>query len=475
MTPQPRKERAALTIILLLIIGTLAPVSGAAIEYNGIAIYPLNPSYFQYRGAPVLLLGGSDEDNLFNHPELMMETLETLHAIGGNYIRSTMSSRDEGNVWPFAQLPDGLYDLERYNPEYWQRFNNSLREAQARNIIVQVEIWDRFDFYIEHWGNNPFNPANNVNYTAEQSGLPTEWDHHPAARLQPFFTTVPELENNEVVLRYQQRFVEALMNVAFRYDNVLFCIDNETAAPAEWGHYWGRYIKSRADRGRRPVFLTEMWDNQDLRGEEHARTYAHPETFIFMDVSQNNWQTGQTHYEDILWMRSVLPEHGGLRPLTNVKVYGLRRGEETLDPALNLNRWWQNIFAGSASTRFHRGPRHGLALNEQAQMAIRAARAFTSEFNIFQTEPRPDLIRGTDGARAYLLANPGRAYAVYMPEGGRAGLDLGGVQGRYRLRWFNPETAEFEPVTAEQQVTPSVDLIAPGGRSPKLVLVEILP
>jgi hypothetical protein len=467
-------KKAVSRMMLLLLLGVLTAASAAAIEYEGIAIYHLNPSYFMYRGQPVLLLGGSDDDNLFNNTELLMPNLEKLQEIGGNYIRSTMSSRDEGNVWPFAQLPDGSFDLEAYNPEYWQRFNASLREAQAREIIVQLEVWATFDFYLESWENNPFNPANNVNYTAEESGLPTEVNNHPAERVQPFFLTVPELDNNQVVLRYQQRFVDALLAVAFRYDNVLYSMDNETRAPAEWAHYWGRYIKGRADRGKRPVFLTEMWNDIDLRGEEHARTYAHPEIFVFLDISQNNWQNGQTHYDRILWVRSILPEHGGMRPVTNVKVYGFHRGQAQLDAALNVNRWWQNIFAGSASTRFHR-PRHGLGLSEQAQTAIRAARAFTGQFNIFQTAPRPDLVRASGESRAYLLANPGSVYAVYMPEGGRATLDLTEVQGRYRMRWFDPETAEFSPVTAEQQVTAEVDLVAPGGNSPRLVLVEVLP
>jgi hypothetical protein len=466
--------RAAALMALLFFIGALGAASAARVEYEGIAVYHSNPSYFMYRGVPVLLLGGSDQDNLFNHPELLMQSLDTLHAIGGNYIRSTMSGRDPGNEWPFARLPDGSYDLETYNPEYWRRFDAALREAQARNIIVQVEVWATFDFYVLNWGNNPFNPANNVNYTAEESGLPTRVEHHPAVEVQPFFRTVPGLDNNLVVLRFQQRFVDALIHVAFRYDNVLFCMDNETRAPAEWAHYWGRYIKDRADRGKRPVFMTEMWNDIDLRGEEHTRTYTRPDLFFFMEISQNNWQRGQTHYDRILWMRDTVREHGGMRPLTNVKVYGLYREDQRFDAALNLNRWWQNIFAGAAATRFHR-PAHGMGLNEQAQMAIRAARIFTSEFDIFQTEPRPDLIRPAGDGRAYLLANPGRVYAVYMPEGGQARLDLTGVQGRYRLRWFNPETADFDPVAVEQQVTDTLDLTAPGGRSPRLVLVEIFP
>ena len=61
-----------------------------------IEIYRANPAYWQYGGKPVLLLGGSKEDNLFQIPDLK-EHLDLLKSVGGNYVRNTMSSRDEGN------------------------------------------------------------------------------------------------------------------------------------------------------------------------------------------------------------------------------------------------------------------------------------------------------------------------------------------------------------------------------------------
>jgi len=56
-----------------------------------------NPRYWEYKGQPVLLLGGSKNDNLFQIQNLE-EHLDELHAVGGNYIRNTMSSRDSGDV-----------------------------------------------------------------------------------------------------------------------------------------------------------------------------------------------------------------------------------------------------------------------------------------------------------------------------------------------------------------------------------------
>jgi hypothetical protein len=96
-----------------------------------------NPFYWQYKGRPVLLLGGSRDDNLFNQPQGLVEHLDTLAACGGNYIRNTMSSRNPGNVWPFKRLDNGRYDLERWNQEYWDRFENLLRLPATRASATQ--------------------------------------------------------------------------------------------------------------------------------------------------------------------------------------------------------------------------------------------------------------------------------------------------------------------------------------------------
>ncbi|MCK4824231.1 hypothetical protein KA005_51240, partial [bacterium] len=104
-----------------------------------------NPGYWEYKGQPVLLLGGSKNDNLFQSQNLE-EHLDELHAIGGNYIRNTMSSRDSGDVWPFFRQQDGKYDLNKWGQEHWQRFENLLKLTCERDIIVQLEIWDRFDY-----------------------------------------------------------------------------------------------------------------------------------------------------------------------------------------------------------------------------------------------------------------------------------------------------------------------------------------
>ncbi|MBE0652411.1 MAG: hypothetical protein IH594_01355 [Bacteroidales bacterium] len=131
---------------------------------EGIGISTSHPSYWSYKGENVLLLGGSIEDNLFQVPGLE-EELKKLRSVGGNYVRNTMSSRDEGNYWPFEKNENGFYDLNRFNEDYWERFSNFLFKTHEYGIFVQIEIWATFDFYRDNWEVNPFNPNQSTGTT----------------------------------------------------------------------------------------------------------------------------------------------------------------------------------------------------------------------------------------------------------------------------------------------------------------------
>jgi hypothetical protein len=230
--------------------------SGAAIRP-----WPDNPWYWQFKGEPVFLAGGSDDDNLFQWPEeKLTEQLDLLASVGGNYVRNTLSDRqDKGfELYPFEQLPNGKYDLEQWNDAYWQRFEFFLNETEKRDVIVQIEVWDRFDYSRNNWEPHPYNPKNNVNYTHETSGLAATYPDHPGANKQPFFYTVPTLRNNAIVYKYQHRFVDKMLSYALQHGNVLYCMDNETNGAEEWGRWWATYIRQEATSAGQRVYVTEI-------------------------------------------------------------------------------------------------------------------------------------------------------------------------------------------------------------------------
>jgi hypothetical protein len=111
-------RREWLGLLFCAILLGHAPSQDASTGHR-IQPYTVHPYFWQYHGRPLLLLGGSDDDDLFQWDEPALRAqLDLLHAAGGNYVRNTMSSRDAGNVQPFARAADGRYDLDRWNPEY---------------------------------------------------------------------------------------------------------------------------------------------------------------------------------------------------------------------------------------------------------------------------------------------------------------------------------------------------------------------
>lgn len=286
-----------------------------------------NSWYWQYKGKPILLLGASGDDNLFQWPEeMLIPHLDSMKKVGANYVRNTMSDRkDKGfELYPFKQLENGNYDLNLWNDEYWKRFETFLKETEKRDIIVQIEVWDRFDYSTKFWLSNPYKPSNNINYPADESGLNAEYPDHAGTNKQPFFFTTPKQRNNQLLLQFQKRFVEKLLSYSLHYNHVLYCMDNETSADEEWAIYWAELILNKAKEMGKEVCVTEMWDNWNLKSEHHKRTFNHPERYSFCDVSQNNQQKGQGHWDNFQWVRNCISTQP--RPLNTVKTYGADGG-----------------------------------------------------------------------------------------------------------------------------------------------------
>jgi len=427
---------------------------------SGIQPWNENAWYWSYRGKPVLLLGGSDDDNLFQWPEQqLIPQLDRLTAAGGNVIRNTMSDRNdkEFEVYAFRQLENGRYDLNKWNDEYWTRFERMLAETAERKIFVQIEIWDRFDYTdnrdSDHWQVHPYNPGNNVNYSYEQTGFAKRYPDHPGANKQAFFFTTPKQRNNQVVLTIQQRYVNKLLDHSLQYDHVLYCIDNETNGDEEWSRYWAEFVKQRAAKDEHKIYVTEMWDDWNLAAERHKRTFDHPELYDYVDVSQNNHNKGQKHWDNFLHVRNGLA--GQPRPMNTTKTYGATGNKFGHNDQDAIERFWRHLLAGAASMRFHR-PDSGLGINDKAVACIEAARKLESLIPLWSVQPAMDLLSKRDANEAYVAANKGLAYAVYFPSGGEVQLSATDVKGSLKLRWINIDTGEFgddDSIEGGRQIT----------------------
>ena len=449
-----------------------------------------DPRYWQYKGEPVLLLGGSDQDNLFNHPNIgsvgIEAHLDLLVSAGGNYIRNTMSSRDrldpesdlynDINRYPFHFDEDtGLYDLDRWDETYWELFRDLLRMTAERDIIVQIEIWDRWDYgevwggaySAEAWSAHPFNPKNNMNYSEENTNLFEErWENYP------IFRTIPELDDAPVVLAYQEAFVEKLLELTFEYGHILYCISNESTATEEWSRYWAYFIHRKAKEADVKIELTEMWNEHDLTHPMHLRTFNHPDLYYFVDTSQNNLRDGQIHWDNMHAARQMVADPP--RPMNNNKVYGGSALGGGI--AEGTNKFWRNILGGVATSRFHRpGPRDGffsIGLNELAQTQIRSARMFQEKFDVFRAEPdvKSELLSYRDENEAYLAYTPGEQYAVFFPDGGSVRLQTN-ISEVKSVEWLEIDKSRWS--SGEIKIENDALLLEPPGNGQWIALIKL--
>lgn len=438
-------------LLLILMIITVLPVGftdGYLIGFEEISAqqpgtdsedqirpYGNNHWYWQYQGTPIVLFGGSGNDNLFQWTgEKLTDELDLLVSLGGNYVRNTMSDRSAGDVFAFLETEDGMYDLDNWNEEYWDRLKTFLNETESRGIIVQLTLWDQFDIVGDNWLKHPWNPENNNNL---QFGAINNRDD--------FYSTVSD--QNSDVLEYQKKFVEKLMSVTFDYGHVLYNINNESSEGSIWENYWAGYIHEKSLEYGTKVHVTSMQFDPS-NSVRHVLSY--PELYTFAEISQNNQDSrggrGHSHWQNIMNWRKIIGSKGvGPMPMNNEKVYGSYDGRNySAGSGKEAEaRFWRNIFAGAASSRFHRDEAHwGIGLQERAQINIRAMSMFLSEFDLFQASPLNELLHSnvsmSTAMEAYCLADVGNQYAIYFPVG-RYSIELDPwiYTEKLKVRWLD--------------------------------------
>ena len=146
-----------LGVVTVAIIVSVVPVSGVAqplepdsFERIRVRPYAQNAHYWQYQGAPLLLIGGTHDDNPFNAPsndpmggsERLEEHLDLLASAGGNYLRNTMSHREIFNVYPYLREPDLAHDALG-DPDTWTSVtgNHALDRTTSLDGDGSLTVW----------------------------------------------------------------------------------------------------------------------------------------------------------------------------------------------------------------------------------------------------------------------------------------------------------------------------------------------
>jgi hypothetical protein len=82
-------------------------------------------------------------------------------------------------------------------------------------------------------------------------------------------------------------------------------------------------------------------------------------------------------------------------------------------------------------------------LNDKAVAAIRAARLLESKIPLWSVQAANDLLSDREKNEAYLAANPGKAYALYIPSGGKVRVDLSAAKGMLEVHWIDIDSGKW--------------------------------
>jgi hypothetical protein len=203
-----------------------------------ICIHPANPHIFLYHDRPLVLIGASSSymivcsltnDMSFKRPnwDTRIEFLDELQRLGLKKTRIWAGANGWNHVPPGNETGyapaffwDGdKWDLDQWNPHYFERMNLFLEECAERDIVVELTLFSQF-YEDESWQQSPFHPALN----RQGIGNASSED----------FTRIADGR----VYEYQKRYVRKLVEETNRHDNLYYEICNEPFHKDDRGAKW---------------------------------------------------------------------------------------------------------------------------------------------------------------------------------------------------------------------------------------------
>lgn len=229
-----------------------------------------NPKQLLFRGKPLVLISASEHyGSVINRPFDFEKYLDDAAAHRMTmtrtflFYRELQSARNPSSpckpespdfIAPYVRSGPGLamdgeplYDLDRWNPEYFDRLHRFLDAASKRGIVVELTVFSN-TYADEIWALNPLRKQNN----RQQVGN-VEWADYNSLK-------DPELVNRQKV------FARKVIDETSGYDNVYYEVDNEPgggvvghATPADvdaWQDEMAKVLRDEMQRLGKPHLLS---------------------------------------------------------------------------------------------------------------------------------------------------------------------------------------------------------------------------
>jgi hypothetical protein len=275
------------------------------------------------------------------------------------------------------------------------------------------------------WFAHPFNAANNINgVDGDLNGNGEGEEVHTLA--------VP------AVTRVQEAYVRQVIDTVNDLDNVLYEITNESPITTkEWQCHIVRCIKQyeAGKPSQHPVGMSYFY--QGRAGALNA-LFAGPADWI---SPGNDGRVFRYHDEP--------PAAEGRKVILSDTDHFFGVGGDQKWVWKSFTRGLHPIFMDPLHTPYDATtpPREGDAQLpgldprwEPARQAMGHTRRYAERIDLAAMEPRGDL-----ASSEYCLANPGKEYLVYLPDGGEVEVELTAAEGPLAVEWMHPVDGTIAP------------------------------
>ena len=406
-------------LIFGLALVMMAGQTHAAKASGPLRVHPTNPRYFTDDSGKAIYLTGSHTwtnlqdvngyKELTNLAELggFKGHLEWLHSYNHNFIRLWILEHawDAAEGATIAPLPwprtgpgnalDGKpkFDVTKYDPAYFKRLRSRIVAAGEMGFYVSIMLFDSWS--IEHqgtWKGHPFHASNNVN------GINGDPDNDGVG-IETHTLKIP------AVTRLQEAYGRKVVDTVNDLDNVLYEISNESEYGADWHYHLAKLIKDHeaTKPKRHPVGITGG-------GPTNPELFDSPADWI----SPTEWSD---------------PPAGDGRKVVIIDTDHIGSVSRT---------WvWKSFLRGHNPILMDwmdkPSPWYGPADQEAMRKAMGQTRKMADRMRLAEMTPRSDL-----ASTGYCLANPGKEYLVYLPDGGAVTVDLSAAKGMLQVEWVHP-------------------------------------
>ena len=439
---KPQNTAAAVLAVPLAAAGGVASnrlgangiLNSAEAATGPLVVSSVNPRYFtDGSGRAVYLTGLHHSYDLQDSSESgdfdFGSFLDFLQSYNHNFIRLWAWESASGAPWteeeisfsplPYARTGEGnaldgdpKFDLTIFNDDFFDRLRSRVAAAGDRGIYVSIMLFQGWSigrksgFPGNPWPGHPFNSENNINEIPDNPVGVEDGDYIHTLQ-------VP------AITAFQEAYVKKVIDTVNDLDNVLYEISNESPAGSKaWEYQFIDFIHSyEATKPKQhPVVMTVLWP-----AGSNGTLFASPAEAI--SPNDDDDYTGE----------------GGGPPAANGRRVIITDTDHLFRDGGNAAWVWKSFTRGLNPISLEEDDTLSDGSSRRADIwaAMGQTRDYATRLDLLNMTPRGDL-----ASSRFCLANPGREYLVYLPDGGEVSVDLSDSSGIFAVEWFNPSTGE---------------------------------